>query len=532
MNDPFTPGSTYAGYSIQDLIGKGSSSVVYRVVRGGELRALKVLKAGSLDAPTVAGRFAAEGPILASIFHNNVVRFHGAGNDDERVWLELELVVGVSLREKLRCAGGLLPEEDVVRWIIDACEGVAAAHTAGVIHRDLKPTNILITDRSGVKVIDFGVAKIVKGGSGILTTVDQKLGAAIYMAPERASAAGGFDERADIYSMGATLYETLTGVHPVQPPARSVFEVVQWHLHNEPAPIRDVVPTIPSDLVAVVHKAMAKNPKDRHASMRALADELREVLYAMTAPLRREARNVVPSTQPAHAPTERMAVVDAPMSAPPASAAAKPAEAPVDPLGTSMVSGPRSALRGTLIMGESLAATSLAASRGAIASPPSTPVALPAGHAEGRVALLPVATVQMTAVVMPSSATDPVASAPSATEASRSAFAEAPASSAPLPPDRRSSGAPVSRSVEPARPRARRALLAGATLLLLLGGAASASWYGLSRGGGVGVAAVRPPPASPPTAVTSASAATHPPAPASAAKHPSPAGARDLPKRR
>lgn len=532
MNDPFTPGSKYAGYSIQDIIGKGSSSVVYRVERGGELRALKVLTAGRVDAPAIAGRFAAEGPILGSIFHNNVVRFFGAGSDDERVWLELELVEGVSLREKLRCAGGLLPVEEVVRWIIDACEGVAAAHAAGVIHRDLKPTNILITDHGGVKVIDFGVAKILKGGSGVLTTVDQKLGAAIYMAPERASAGGGFDERADVYSMGATLYEMLTGVHPVQPPARTVFEVVQWHLHNEPASIRDVVPTIPSDLAAVVHKAMAKRPKDRHASMRALADELRAVLFAMTAPLRREARNVVPSTQPAHAPTERMPVVDGPRSAPSASASARPAQAPVDPLGTSMVSGPRSALRGTLIMGEPLAAASPAPSRGAIASPPSTSVALPAAHAESRAAILPVATVQMTAVVMPISATYPAASAPSVAEASRSAFAEASVSSAPLPPERRSSGAPVARSVVPARPRARRALLAGATLLLLLGGAASASWYGFSRGGGVGVAAVPPPPPSPPTAVTSASAAAHPPPSATAAKHPSPAGARDSPKRR
>jgi serine/threonine-protein kinase len=477
MNDPFTPGSTYAGYTIQDIIGHGSSSVVFRVVRGGELRALKVLTAGRRNAHAVAGRFAAEGPILASIFHNNVVRFHGSGSDDERVWLELELVVGVSLREKQRHAG-VLPEEDVVRWIIDACEGVAAAHAAGVIHRDLKPTNILITDRGGVKVIDFGVAKIVKGGSGVLTTVDQKLGAAIYMAPERASAAGGFDERADIYSMGATLYEMLTGVHPIQPPVRTVVEVVQWHLHNEPAPIRSVVTAIPPDLAAVVHKAMAKQPKDRHANMRALADDLRAVLYVMTTQLRRDARNVVPSTQPAHAPTERIAVVDAPMSAPPVSVAARSAEAPVDPLGTSMVSGPRSALRGTLIMAEPLAAPSSAPSRGASSSAPTTPAALPAGHADSRAALLPAATVQMTAVVMPSSATDLAAPPPTVAEASRFAVAEAPASIATLPPDRRSSGAPLSRSVVPTRPRGRRGLLAGTALLLLLGAAASASWYG------------------------------------------------------
>ncbi len=190
------------------------------------------------------------------------------------MYLVLELVEGVTLGDKLGDPFALAPMEDVVRWMHQACDGVAAAHRVGVIHRDLKPANILVTPNDVVKVIDFGIAKLK---SWISTANEHLFGTALYMAPEqlhaRPSAA-----RADVYSTWASSSTRrspeCTALGLEKDSAPTVFKVVQQHLLGEPRPLQEVAPEVPADLAALVQEALAKDPERRVPSVRALADGL------------------------------------------------------------------------------------------------------------------------------------------------------------------------------------------------------------------------------------------------------------------
>jgi serine/threonine protein kinase len=283
----FRPGDGLGGYRIARLLGVGGFAEVYEAVdRAGVHRALKVLNAA--PSRRMKAGLAREAEALVRIEHLNVVRIYEAGIEEEYVYLVLEMVDGVTLGNKLGDPSALPLMEDAVRWIHQACDGVAAAHRVGVIHRDLKPANILVTPAGAVKVIDFGIAKLKRWAA---TSVGAIVGTALYMAPEQLQG-GTLDARADVYSMAVILYEALSGMHPLgfENEAPSMFQVFQQHLMGEQRPIRDVAPDVPADLAALVDEALARDPERRTPSMRALADGLYCVLGEMARSQRATAR--------------------------------------------------------------------------------------------------------------------------------------------------------------------------------------------------------------------------------------------------
>lgn len=187
-------GSRCAGYQILYLIGAGEQAEVYAATGpDDEDRALKLVLTDEGLAAKVHARIAQEGVALTQIVHSAIVRFYEAGVWEDRVWLSLELVEGDTLRQLL--AKGPVPIETLIDWMQQACDGIAEAHRVGVIHRGLTPEDILITEDGKVKVIDFGLAKL--RGHGVKTTAEQRIGNAMYMAPEqmrqKADAAPGMD---------------------------------------------------------------------------------------------------------------------------------------------------------------------------------------------------------------------------------------------------------------------------------------------------------------------------------------------------
>jgi serine/threonine protein kinase len=278
----FRPGDRCGGNEVLRLLGAGGFAQVYEVVDGaGARRALKVIDTEAGARPKLEARLAQEGAALAMIHHVNVVRLYDAGLHDDRVFLLLELIEGRTLRAALDARdaqGRRPPPETVVRWLRQACEGVAEAHRVGAIHRDLKPENLLVTDGDVVKVIDFGIAKLLTWG--MKTTHAQKLGTALYMSPEQIDGKPA-DPRMDVYAVGLMLYEALAGAHPIVQGPATMIDVCARQLRYRPPPLRQVVPGVPADLGALVDRAVEKDAALRFQTMREMSDALQSALAGL-----------------------------------------------------------------------------------------------------------------------------------------------------------------------------------------------------------------------------------------------------------
>jgi serine/threonine-protein kinase len=273
----FQPGERCAEHEIVRLVGAGGFAQVYEARSPSGARvALKALATSVEARPKLRARLAQEGAALSMICHPHVVRLLGSGFHGDHVFLLLELVEGRNLRLAARTQG----VATIVRWLREAAEGVAEAHRQGIVHRDLKPENLLVTREGLLKVIDFGIAKL--SSLGVRTSAEQRLGTALYMAPEQIQGAAT-DPRMDVYALGLVLYEALTGVHPIITGAASVFEVCACQLHRVPRPFAEAAPWAPPALAELVDRAVEKDPARRLPSMRALADGLAEVLPALRA---------------------------------------------------------------------------------------------------------------------------------------------------------------------------------------------------------------------------------------------------------
>jgi serine/threonine-protein kinase len=300
----FQSGTCFAGCKIVRIRGVGRFAVVYEVIApDGMRRALKVLRAAGipLDAK-INLRLGQEGEAIATIEHVHVVRFFADGVEENRVWILFELVDGLDLRQLMREAGGALPVDRAVRLVRQACEGVAAAHALKILHRDLKPENILVADDGDLaKVTDFGSAK--PEHSQVKTTKEQDVSSSLYMAPDFMLTRVA-QPRSDVYSMGITLYEILTGQHPVAPGPMGAMEICARQLTYEPAPLATLGRDIPGDLSDLVQRALSKDPASR-PEMREMADTLGVVQARLNAPRRALARNLrLPNREEGFAVTE------------------------------------------------------------------------------------------------------------------------------------------------------------------------------------------------------------------------------------
>jgi serine/threonine protein kinase len=281
--DPVRPGELVGPYRIVRKLGRGAMSVVFEAEdRQAERRvALKVLAVRGGDAERHR-RFVREARAAKAVVHPNVAAAYGDGRARGVDYLVVEYIAGVTLREAMRRRGGPLDVAEAARIGEAIASGVAAAHALGIVHRDLKPENVMITDAGAVKVLDFGLAKLVAAGDDLAlgerppshaTTFEgQLLGTPAYMSPEQ-SRGDAVDARSDVFALGVMLYELVTGRRPFAGP--TPIELFVAILRDEPPPPSSVNPRVAPALEAVVLRCLRKAPGDRFASCREVAQALR-----------------------------------------------------------------------------------------------------------------------------------------------------------------------------------------------------------------------------------------------------------------
>ena len=261
------------GYEVVEVLGRGGVGVVYlaRHLRLNRPVALKMLLTGPFAHPVERERFLREAEAVAALSHPNIVPVYDSGEYDGRPFFTMELMEGGTLSRKLN--GTPLPARDAAALVAALAGAVQAAHAAGIVHRDLKPSNVLLTADGTPKVADFGLARRVDGGPG-LTRTGAAVGTPSYMAPEQARGdAKAVGPAADVYALGAVLYECLTGRPPFR--AESALETLQQVLAQEPVPPSRLNARVPRDLETICLKCLEKGPAKRYASAESLADDLR-----------------------------------------------------------------------------------------------------------------------------------------------------------------------------------------------------------------------------------------------------------------
>jgi serine/threonine-protein kinase len=267
-------GQRISGYEILGELGRGGMGVVYqaRQERPNRLVPLKMILAGRHAAATRRARFLAEADAIARLQHPRIVQIYEVGEHDGLPFLSLEYLPGGSLRRRL--SGAPLPPETAAELVEKLARAVQHAHEHGVIHRDLKPANVLFTDAGEPKVTDFGLAKQERTD---LTDTGAIVGTPSYMAPEQAVGEKGVvGPAADVYALGAILYECLTGRPPFRAP--TALETLEQVRSQEPVPATQLQPRLPRDLNTICLKCLHKEPVQRYASAGELADDLARFL--------------------------------------------------------------------------------------------------------------------------------------------------------------------------------------------------------------------------------------------------------------
>src|SRR6058998_2043661 len=275
MQTGIRPGTTFAGrYDIKESLGAGGMGVVYRAFDR-ELQepvAIKTLKPVALAGGSAAlERFKQEIRLARRIAHRNVVRTYDLGEQNGMYYLTMEYVEGTSLKQ-LIVSRGKLPVAVTLTVGKQLCRALEVAHAEGVIHRDIKPQNIVVEPSGFLKVMDFGIARLANPPQGKgLTEAGTSIGTPDYMSPEQLSGAE-LDPRSDLYAAGVVLFECLTGRVPFE--AETTCELVAKHLEEETPDPRKLNSEVPPALAAVIVKAMAKNPADRYGTATEMHDAL------------------------------------------------------------------------------------------------------------------------------------------------------------------------------------------------------------------------------------------------------------------
>lgn len=280
-------------YEIVGLVGAGGMGTVYRA-RDAELDevvALKLLRKEVLDQPGMLDRFRQEVKLARRVTHRNVARTFDIGESEGEKFLTMEFVDGESLAARI-AREGALPLATVVEIAGALCAGLDAAHAAGIVHRDLKPDNVLLGRDGRIVITDFGIARALSGDGARAATLGLALGTPAYMAPEQVEGAQDLDARADLYALGAMLFECLTGERPWN--GESVWAIAAARLMHPPPDPRAKVPDLPPSAAELVMKCMARKREDRFAT----AARVMAALASLTLPAANSGGASIPPAPP------------------------------------------------------------------------------------------------------------------------------------------------------------------------------------------------------------------------------------------
>jgi serine/threonine-protein kinase len=270
MNGDVSGGTLGGRYRVEGELGRGGMARVYRgtdLVLGRPV-AVKVLSSQYAQDGAFVSRFRREAQAAARLNHPNLVQVFDTGSDDGVHYIVMEYVDAKTVADYLAGGGRIMPDR-AIELAESVCDALAVAHAQGVIHRDVKPANIMVTRDGQVKVTDFGIARVTTN-----ETVEQTaavLGTASYLSPEQAQG-GAIDQRSDLYSLGCVLYEMLTGRPPFI--ADSPVAVASKHVLEQPVPPSRLNPDVSPELDAVVMRALAKNPDDRYQDAAEMKEDL------------------------------------------------------------------------------------------------------------------------------------------------------------------------------------------------------------------------------------------------------------------
>jgi len=257
-------------YEVLEKLGGGGMAIVYKgrdTYLNREVT-IKVMRPEFTSDEDFVQRFRREAQAVARLSHANIVNIHDVGQEDGTHYLVLEYVRGDNLKNIIKQKGRLEPE-DAVNIAVQVCEALEHAHNNNIVHRDIKPHNILITADGKAKLTDFGIA--METTAGTITRTDTIMGSVHYLSPEQARGETA-TARSDIYAVGILLYEMLTGKQPYS--GDSPIAIALKHIQETPLPVNEVNPDVPAELAEVVGRAMEKKPELRYKSARELARRL------------------------------------------------------------------------------------------------------------------------------------------------------------------------------------------------------------------------------------------------------------------
>ena len=264
-------------YEVKELIGSGGMANVYKAVMlgrngpvpAGTVVAVKVLRQEYTHDPELVRRFKNESKAISLLNHPNIVKVYDVSVNDQLQYIVMEYVDGMTLREYLNERGGKLTSRETVHFISQILKALEHAHANGVVHRDIKPQNIMLLDNGQLRMMDFGIARISRAENQLLS--GKTMGSVHYISPEQAKG-DETDCTSDIYSVGVMMYEMLSGHLPFD--ADDVVEVAIKQISDQPKSLHEIAPQVPAALVEITEKAMAKLPQNRYASAREMLDAL------------------------------------------------------------------------------------------------------------------------------------------------------------------------------------------------------------------------------------------------------------------
>ncbi len=264
-------------YEVRELIGSGGMANVYKAVCMGQngpvppgtVVAVKVLREEFMHDPDLVRRFKNESKAISLLHHANIVKVYDVSVSDELQYIVMEYVDGMTLREYLNKRGGKLPSRETVHFISQILQALEHAHRNGVVHRDVKPQNIMLLDNGQLRMMDFGIARISRAENQLLS--GKAMGSVHYISPEQARGEMT-DPKSDIYSVGVMMYEMLSGRLPFD--SDNVVEVAIKQISDTARPLAEIAPDTPQALVQITERAMAKLPENRFSS----AGEMLEAL--------------------------------------------------------------------------------------------------------------------------------------------------------------------------------------------------------------------------------------------------------------